>query len=205
MSLIIDIFAFISAKILCEVKYAYKAQNDDELSLKEGDIITLTNRELADPGWWEGELSGKIGVFPDNFVNIIKQSEDKLHKDDSKYTKVTPDSVPLKAPIATVSQRISLEPKNEVESKTNPPLIHKKPLLPKKKSPSSVTKGFLSGIVSRKSDSVDGSTSSKSQQGKTDVKVDVKIENVGENAFDQVERNPLLKDVRAGRAKPPSK
>lgn len=27
-------------------------------------------------GWWEGTLSGKSGVFPDNFVKII-ESDDK--------------------------------------------------------------------------------------------------------------------------------
>ena len=56
---------------MCMVKYSYTAKNDDELSLKEGDIITLISKETQDKGWGLGELNGKTGVFPDNFVTLI--------------------------------------------------------------------------------------------------------------------------------------
>lgn len=60
------------------MRYSYKAQNEDELSLKEGDIVTILNKDCQDPGWWKGEVNGKIGVFPDNFVVLLPQgSEDK--------------------------------------------------------------------------------------------------------------------------------
>jgi len=49
--------------------------NSDELSLAEGDIVTILSREVEDKGWWKGELKGKIGVFPDNFVQIMNQDE----------------------------------------------------------------------------------------------------------------------------------
>ncbi|KRT81613.1 SH3 domain-containing protein [Oryctes borbonicus] len=190
------------ARVLCIVKYAYKAQNEDELSLKEGDVISLLNQEIPDPGWWEGELNGKVGVFPDNFVVVIKQEDDKLPKDDLKHIKPTYDPPSMK-PIAIVSQRTSLEPKTEpLENKPNPPLL-KKPDLLKKISPSSVSKGFRGFVGSRKSDIVDGIGFSKSQQVKSEPKHEEKKEKNGENAFDHVERTPLLKDVRAGRAKPP--
>ncbi|KAI4460189.1 sh3 domain-containing [Holotrichia oblita] len=187
-------------KILCIVKYAYKAQNEDELSLKEGDVISLTNRDLPDPGWWEGELNGKVGVFPDNFVVVIKQDDDKLPKDDMKHLKPH-DSISSK-PTQTITQRTSLEPKTDQDNKPNPPLL-KKPDLLKKISPSSVSKGFRGFVGGRKGDSVDGIGSSKSHTVKNDVKHDEKKERNGENSFDHVERTPLLKDVRAGRAKPP--
>lgn len=58
-------------KQLCEATFPYKAQNEDELSFQEGDLITITNKECPDPGWWHGELNGKTGVFPDNFVVLI--------------------------------------------------------------------------------------------------------------------------------------
>lgn len=45
--------------------------NEDELRLTEGDIVTVLNKELPDKGWWKGELRGKIGVFPDNFVTLL--------------------------------------------------------------------------------------------------------------------------------------
>ncbi|KAL3194148.1 hypothetical protein MRX96_016289 [Rhipicephalus microplus] len=30
-------------------------------------------REVEDKGWWKGELNGRVGVFPDNFVKLIKE------------------------------------------------------------------------------------------------------------------------------------
>uniref|UniRef100_A0A8C7WYI3 SH3 domain-containing protein n=1 Tax=Oryzias sinensis TaxID=183150 RepID=A0A8C7WYI3_9TELE len=45
-----------------------KAQQEDELSLTVGDIITNIRRD--DGGWWEGELGGRRGLFPDNFVRV---------------------------------------------------------------------------------------------------------------------------------------
>lgn len=73
-------YIFISSfavKQLCEVKFSYKAQNDDELSLKKGEIITIISKDQQDPGWWKGELNGIVGVFPDNFVVLISNNEDK--------------------------------------------------------------------------------------------------------------------------------
>ena len=56
---------------LCKVLYAYSPANEDELKLIEGDIITIISKELPDKGWWKGELKGKVGVFPDNFVALL--------------------------------------------------------------------------------------------------------------------------------------
>ncbi|XP_015793672.1 SH3 domain-containing kinase-binding protein 1 isoform X1 [Tetranychus urticae] len=52
--------------------YDYKAQNDDELTIKKGDIIIILSKGVEDEGWWKGELNGKIGVFPDNYIEVIK-------------------------------------------------------------------------------------------------------------------------------------
>lgn len=69
------IFNFVLVKQLCEVRYSYTAQNNDELSLKKGDVITLVSKDLPDPGWWKGELNGVVGVFPDNFVALLNSDE----------------------------------------------------------------------------------------------------------------------------------
>nr|KAG5692636.1 hypothetical protein BaRGS_003526 [Batillaria attramentaria] len=47
----------------------------DELSLKEGDVIRVLDKNLEDEGWWRGEVNGKSGVFPDNFVELLPQEE----------------------------------------------------------------------------------------------------------------------------------
>ena len=50
------------------MEFDYKAQHDDELTITVGDIIT--NIKKDDGGWWEGQLKGRRGLFPDNFVRV---------------------------------------------------------------------------------------------------------------------------------------
>lgn len=61
----------------CRVEFPYAPQNDDELELKVDDIISIVSMELPDKGWWKGELRGKIGVFPDNFVKLLPPTDGK--------------------------------------------------------------------------------------------------------------------------------
>ncbi|ELT97112.1 hypothetical protein CAPTEDRAFT_50638, partial [Capitella teleta] len=55
----------------CVVEFDYEGQEDDELTIKVGDI--LTDVVKLPGGWWEGVSKGKKGVFPDNFVKEIKK------------------------------------------------------------------------------------------------------------------------------------
>nr|AAC47535.1 unconventional myosin IB [Entamoeba histolytica] len=48
--------------------YPYTAANDEELSFKVGDIITILEK---DEGWWKGELNGQEGWIPNNYVKEI--------------------------------------------------------------------------------------------------------------------------------------
>ncbi len=56
------------------VKFPYPAENADELNIEKGDIITVIDKNLEDEGWWKGELNGRVGVFPDNFVEPLPPS-----------------------------------------------------------------------------------------------------------------------------------
>ena len=60
--------------------FPYNAEHEDELDLKEGDIIVILCKDLEDKGWWRGELNNKIGVFPDNFVEILFCDETVCHE-----------------------------------------------------------------------------------------------------------------------------
>ncbi|CAL2029496.1 unnamed protein product [Caenorhabditis brenneri] len=60
-------------KEMARVKFAYTPQHDDELALKDIDtLIHITNKNCGDAGWFEGELHGKKGLFPDNFVELVQ-------------------------------------------------------------------------------------------------------------------------------------
>lgn len=61
----------------CKVLFPYEAQNEDELSIKEGDVINIITKECADAGWWMGEIGGRQGVFPDNFVKLLVPEVEK--------------------------------------------------------------------------------------------------------------------------------
>ncbi|XP_035179752.1 SH3 domain-containing protein 19 isoform X2 [Oxyura jamaicensis] len=50
--------------------YDFHGENEDELSFKAGDIIT--ELESIDEDWMSGELQGKSGIFPKNFVQILR-------------------------------------------------------------------------------------------------------------------------------------
>ena len=68
-------FSFFPVREMARCFYNYTAQNEDELSMKEGDIVYIVSKECEDDGWWKGELKGKVGVFPDNFVKVITPND----------------------------------------------------------------------------------------------------------------------------------
>uniref|UniRef100_I3KHJ3 Dynamin-binding protein n=1 Tax=Oreochromis niloticus TaxID=8128 RepID=I3KHJ3_ORENI len=44
------------------------AQLSEELDFREGDVIIITG--LPEPGWFQGELDGRRGIFPEGFVEL---------------------------------------------------------------------------------------------------------------------------------------
>ncbi|XP_035860833.1 CD2-associated protein isoform X2 [Sander lucioperca] len=63
------------AKEYCKVTFAFEATNEDELTIKEGDIIHILSKDTGEPGWWRGEIGGREGVFPDNFIVMVTEAE----------------------------------------------------------------------------------------------------------------------------------
>lgn len=53
------------------VNFAYDALEPDELTVRPGDIIRDVERLPG--GWWKGELRGRRGMFPDNFVSVLTE------------------------------------------------------------------------------------------------------------------------------------
>ncbi|XP_022247722.1 SH3 domain-containing kinase-binding protein 1-like isoform X2 [Limulus polyphemus] len=125
-------------KEMVRVLFSYEAQNEDELTMKENDIITIVTKELVDKGWWKGELNGKIGVFPDNFVEVIKADETHSKKPDRPEKPSAPrlDTPPCVVDDYLTSEKVTK--KGTPGSKVSPPAIPKKeekpaPPLPGKK------------------------------------------------------------------------
>ncbi|XP_053458687.1 CD2-associated protein isoform X1 [Nycticebus coucang] len=81
------------------VEYDYDAVHDDELTIRVGEVIRNV-KKLQEEGWLEGELNGRRGMFPDNFVKEIKRE-----------TESKDDNLPIKRErhgnVASLVQRIS--------------------------------------------------------------------------------------------------
>ena len=52
------------------VTFDYDPDQEDELKMKVGEIVVVTDKKIFD-GWMQGELNGKTGLFPDNFVELL--------------------------------------------------------------------------------------------------------------------------------------
>lgn len=58
----------------CKALYDCKADNEDELSFKEGEIIIVTNEQTDDDNWMEGMVENephRSGMFPISFVHML--------------------------------------------------------------------------------------------------------------------------------------
>ncbi|XP_063116910.1 SH3 domain-containing protein 19 isoform X2 [Cavia porcellus] len=52
--------------------YDFHGENEDELSFKAGD--TISELESVDDDWMSGELMGKSGIFPKNYIQFLQVS-----------------------------------------------------------------------------------------------------------------------------------
>ncbi|XP_022604483.1 SH3 domain-containing kinase-binding protein 1 [Seriola dumerili] len=133
----------------CKVLFPYEAQNEDELTIKEGEIINIITKECADAGWWMGEIGGRQGVFPDNFVKLLEVEKERPKKPpppsapSAKHTtekKSEVKKVPPERPehLPQRDQDRGEEVKvGDIPKPSLPTLLPKKPLPPKTSSSSS--------------------------------------------------------------------
>lgn len=61
------IFSNFSGRIKAfKALYNYTAQQPDEISFEEGDIIYVSDNG-AEGGWWRATCNGKTGLIPNNY------------------------------------------------------------------------------------------------------------------------------------------
>ncbi|KAG0023410.1 hypothetical protein BGZ82_010751 [Podila clonocystis] len=49
--------------------YDFDAENESELSFREGDVVWIHCRQF--PGWFLGEMEGATGLVPENYVQFV--------------------------------------------------------------------------------------------------------------------------------------
>uniref|UniRef100_A0A7N8Y4P1 Osteoclast-stimulating factor 1 n=1 Tax=Mastacembelus armatus TaxID=205130 RepID=A0A7N8Y4P1_9TELE len=52
---------------VARARYDFSARDRSELSLREGDTIKILSKK-GHSGWWKGEVYGRVGLFPANYV-----------------------------------------------------------------------------------------------------------------------------------------
>ncbi|XP_071962882.1 mitogen-activated protein kinase kinase kinase 10-like [Antedon mediterranea] len=60
------------SSLLCTAMYDFDASNDDEISLRQGDLVEVISQDYnvtGDDGWWTGTVKDKEGLFPSNYVS----------------------------------------------------------------------------------------------------------------------------------------
>ncbi|XP_061691715.1 rho guanine nucleotide exchange factor 6 isoform X3 [Syngnathoides biaculeatus] len=72
-------------QLMVKARFNFKQNNEDELSFVKGDVIVVTRQEEG--GWWEGNLNGKTGWFPSNYVREVKASEKPVSPKGAQLTK----------------------------------------------------------------------------------------------------------------------
>ncbi|XP_072769619.1 SH3 domain-containing kinase-binding protein 1 isoform X3 [Nerophis lumbriciformis] len=111
---------------LCKVLFPYEAQNEDELTIKEGEIVAIVTKDCADTGWWMGEIGGRQGVFPDNFVKLLEAEKKRpkkppppsapsaKHTADLDLDAVVPSAEKLSHPTATRPRVTDRRPRSQI-------------------------------------------------------------------------------------------
>uniref|UniRef100_A0A3Q3FZ02 F-BAR and double SH3 domains protein 2 n=1 Tax=Labrus bergylta TaxID=56723 RepID=A0A3Q3FZ02_9LABR len=98
--------------------YDYEGQADEELSFAEGAVIRLLNRDTqTDDGFWEGELNGRVGVFPSVLV------EDFTENGETSGGVISPSlKWPSSLPPLPLYDQPPISPFTSPETSTPPPL-----------------------------------------------------------------------------------
>lgn len=58
------------AKRFVKALFDYEASDEGQLSIKAGTVLELLDD--SNPDWWEGELNGRTGYFPKDYVELVQ-------------------------------------------------------------------------------------------------------------------------------------
>ncbi|WP_411016171.1 SH3 domain-containing protein, partial [Salmonella sp. s51884] len=61
------------------VELDYQPQNQEELYLRKGTVITVISKD-GDEDWWRGEKDGQVGIFPADCVKLLPTKHEMMQK-----------------------------------------------------------------------------------------------------------------------------
>uniref|UniRef100_A0A3Q3LN86 FCH and double SH3 domains 2 n=1 Tax=Mastacembelus armatus TaxID=205130 RepID=A0A3Q3LN86_9TELE len=103
--------------------YDYEGQADEELSFSEGAVIRLLSRNTqTDDGFWEGELNGRVGVFPSVLVEDLTENGE-TSSGGTGDIQISPSlKLPSSLPPLPLYDQPPISPFTSPETSTPPPL-----------------------------------------------------------------------------------
>jgi len=58
---------------------SYNKKNSHEISIRKDEVITVFSMEVANkPGFWAGEFEGDIGIFPAEYVTVLREGAEAI-------------------------------------------------------------------------------------------------------------------------------
>uniref|UniRef100_A0A1A8P7G0 FCH and double SH3 domains 2 n=1 Tax=Nothobranchius pienaari TaxID=704102 RepID=A0A1A8P7G0_9TELE len=103
--------------------YDYEGQADEELSFCEGAVIRLLSRDTqTDDGFWEGELNGRVGVFPSVLVEDLMENGETIGGGSGDTQISPPSKLPSSLPPLPLYDQPPVSPFTSPETSTPPPL-----------------------------------------------------------------------------------
>ncbi|KAG8805363.1 hypothetical protein FRC19_007925, partial [Serendipita sp. 401] len=53
------------------VRFDFDAAEPDDLTIRKGEIILILEKSASVNDWWRGQIGGRVGNFPANFVEVV--------------------------------------------------------------------------------------------------------------------------------------
>eukprot|EP00010_Vexillifera_abyssalis_P009306 CAMPEP_0201545770 /NCGR_PEP_ID=MMETSP0173_2-20130828/2197_1 /ASSEMBLY_ACC=CAM_ASM_000268 /TAXON_ID=218659 /ORGANISM="Vexillifera sp., Strain DIVA3 564/2" /LENGTH=645 /DNA_ID=CAMNT_0047954261 /DNA_START=29 /DNA_END=1966 /DNA_ORIENTATION=- len=80
-------------KLLCKARalYDFEAQQDGDLAIKKGDVISVFKKDDPTAGWWYGKVGNKEGIFPGNYVEEMRRKKKPSNAKPAPPKKALPD------------------------------------------------------------------------------------------------------------------
>uniref|UniRef100_A0A4W6FCE4 SH3 domain-containing protein n=1 Tax=Lates calcarifer TaxID=8187 RepID=A0A4W6FCE4_LATCA len=94
----------------CTALFDYEGEEEDELTFSQGDVIALL--EVIGQEWGRGQIHGRIGIFPLNFVEVVEPLPQPVSSPGETTKTTSADTTVIES---TAAPKTSQDPNSEAE------------------------------------------------------------------------------------------